>query len=128
MNPDSFQGGFRELKVWQEAREFRKEISTVIKKFPDYEKYKLTDQLMRSSRSITANISEGYGRFHYQENIQFCRQSRGSLMESLDHLVCALDEGYINQSTFDQLERHYTRIAKMLNGYIAYLKKRKETD
>jgi len=128
MSQENFTGGFRELEVWKEAREFRKNISSVVKAFPDYEKYKLSDQLIRASRSITANISEGYGRFHYQENIQFCRQARGSLMECLDHLICALDEKYINQTTFDKFENHYDKILRMLNGYIAYLKKRKKED
>lgn len=128
MSKDNFKGGFRELETWKEAREFRKSIALIVKTFPDYEKYKLTDQLIRASRSISANIAEGYGRFHYQENIQFCRQARGSLMECLDHLICALDENYINQTTFDKFENHYDEILKMLNGYISYLKKRKEED
>ncbi len=128
MNQDNYKGGFRELEVWKEARELRKTISSVVKTFPEYEKYKLTDQLLRASRSITANISEGYGRFHYQENIQFCRQARGSLMECLDHFICAEDEKYISQNTFREVEMHYSKILKMLNGYISYLKKRKEED
>ena len=61
-------------------------------------KNRLIDQVIRSSRSITANIAEGHGRYHYQENIQFCRTARGSLTESLDHLICALDEGFIDNS------------------------------
>ncbi|MGB0176006.1 MAG: four helix bundle protein, partial [Owenweeksia sp.] len=61
---------FEELKVYQEAREFRKEISGISKALPAEEKYRLTDQLIRASRSVTAQIAEGFGRFHYQENIQ----------------------------------------------------------
>ena len=128
MSQENFKGGFRELDVWKEAREFRKSMSTLAKTFPDSEKYKLTNQIVRASRSISANIAEGYGRYHYQENIQSCRQARGSLMECLDHLICALDEKYINEKTFIEFESHYTKIHKMLNGYIAYLKKRKEED
>jgi four helix bundle protein len=97
MDEDNYKGGFRELDVWKEAREFRKNVSLVTKKFPEYEKYKLNNQLIRASRSITANIAEEYGRFHYQENIQYCRQARGSLMECLEHFICAHDEGYIDQ-------------------------------
>jgi four helix bundle protein len=90
MDEDNYKGGFRELDVWKEARKFRKNVSLVTKKFPEYEKYKLNNQLIRASRSITANIAEGYGRFHYQENIQYCRQARGSLMECLEHFyLCA---------------------------------------
>ena len=92
MEDNNFKCGFRELEVWKESRNFRKSVSELVKKFPEFEKYKLVDQLLRASRSITANIAEGYGRYHYQENIQFCRHSRGSLMECMDHLICAMDE------------------------------------
>lgn len=120
-----YKGGFRELEVWKTARAFRQEISALTKKFPDSEKYKLTDQLLRASRSITACIAEGYGRYHYQENIQFCRTARGSLMECLDHLTCALDEGYIDNNDFEKFEKQHDSILKILNGYIAFLKRKK---
>jgi four helix bundle protein len=71
----------------------------LVKTFPEYEKYKLTDQLIRSSRSITANIAEGHGRFHYSDNSKFCRNARGSLLETKDHLITAFDEGYIKTET-----------------------------
>lgn len=120
-----YKGGFRELEVWMKARTFRQEISVLTKTFPDTEKYKLTDQLLRASRSITACIAEGYGRYHYQENIQFCRTARGSLMECLDHLTCALDEEYINNEDFGKFEKQHDNILKLLNGYIAFLKRKK---
>ena len=128
MEEEKYKGGFRELNVWKEAREFRKTISSLTKRFPDHEKYKLTDQLLRASRSISANIAEGYGRYHYQENMQYCRQARGSLMECIDHLICALDESYINQKTLDELENHYNKILKLLNGYLSFLKTKKQND
>ncbi len=60
---------FEELEVWKECRKLRQMISVLTKKFPESEKYKLTDQILRSSKSPCANISEGHGRYHYQENI-----------------------------------------------------------
>ncbi len=126
MENSNYKGSFRELEVWKESRSFRKSISTLVKSFPDFEKYKLVDQLLRASRSIRANIAEGYGRFHYQENIQFCRHSRGSLMECIDHLTCALDEEYISNEKFIEFENQFDKILKMLNGYILYLKNKKE--
>ncbi len=69
---------FYDLPVYKLCRIFRKEISLIVKKhFPKTETYHLSAQILDSSRSITANIAEGFGRFHYQGNIQFCRQSRG---------------------------------------------------
>jgi len=82
--------------------------------------------MIRASRSVTANIAEGYGRFHYQENIQFCRQARGSLYELLDHLTCALDEGYLTKDRIETLNIEITSCLKLLNGYISYLKKAKQ--
>lgn len=82
---------FEDPNVWQEARRLRRAISAVAREFPKTETYALKDQLLRSSRSTTANIAEGFGWFHYQENAQFCRQARGSLAEALDQLICARD-------------------------------------
>lgn len=117
---------FRDLNCWKESRVFRNKIQELSKSFPNEEKYRLADQLIRSSRGITAAIAEGHGRYHYQENIQYCRIARGSLEESLDHLTVALDCGFVDQVQFDHFEEDYKKILALLNGYIAYLKKRKE--
>lgn len=116
---------FEDLEIWQLSRVIRNRISQLTKRFPADEKYRLSDQLLRSSRSVTANIAEGYGRFHFQENIQFCRQSRGSLYEILDHLSVAADEKYIEEELFKTLKEDILVIIKKLNGYINYLEKRK---
>ena len=116
---------FESLDVWKECRLFRKQISSTVKTFPIEEKYRLSDQLIRASRSVTANIAEGHGRYHFQENTQFCRQSRGSLTEILDHLICAFVENYISQIQLDEFRGQYEKCLKLLNGYIGYLQKQK---
>ncbi len=116
---------FEDLEVWKECRNLRKQVSIVLKSFPSVEKYRMIDQLIRASRSITANIAEGHGRFHYQENIQFCRQARGSLSETLDHFICALDENYISIDQLTVFRNQYNLCLKILNGYISYLQKMK---
>jgi four helix bundle protein len=116
---------FEELEVWKLARQLRINISVLVKNFPSEEKYRLVDQMIRASRSVTANIAEGFGRFHFQENIQFSRQSRGSLIELLDHLYCALDEKLIDIKQFDSLKNEIQQVLKLLNGYILYLKNAK---
>ncbi len=117
---------FESLEVWKECRSFRNQISTLVKTFPSEEKYRLTDQLIRASRSVTANIAEGHGRYHFQENIQFCRQSRGSLSEILDHLICAFDENYITEEQLDDFRMIHEKCMKLLNGYIGFLQKQKD--
>ncbi len=84
--------------------------------------------MIRCSRSVTNNIAEGYGRFHYQENIQFCRHSRGSLFELKDHLIIAKDENYIVDEEFISYNSKINAALALLNGYINYLGKKKQTD
>lgn len=118
---------FKELEAWKQARELRKEIALLVKSFPPEEKFRLMDQMIRASRSVTANIAEGYGRFHYQENVQFCRVSRGSLTELQDHLTVALDENYIDEGIEKQFDDKIEECIRILNGYINYLLKSKQT-
>jgi four helix bundle protein len=95
------------------------------KSFPIEEKFRLSDQIIRSTRKCPSNIAEGYGRFHYQENIQFCRIARGSLCETMDHISCAFECGYITEVELTDFEKEIGEILKMINGYINYLKSRK---
>lgn len=85
----------------------------------------MIDQIKRSSRSVIANIAEGYGRFHYLDNIKFCRDARGSLNETFDHLTVAFDEKYINEKWLNQYKQQFEKVLRLLNGYIGYLKKQK---
>jgi four helix bundle protein len=118
---------FYDLPVYKTCREFRKKISAVIRKFfPKSEEYLLKAQVLDSSRSLTANIAEGFGRFHYQENIQYCRQSRGLLDETLEHMITAYDEKYITKDLLSEINKDYKECLKQLNGYIKYLKTAKQ--
>ena len=116
---------FRDLEVWQKCKELRKNIWELCKQFPKEEQYRLSDQMIRASRSSTACIAEGYGRFHYQENIQFCRQARGSLYELIDHVDVAIDCEYIESNTSENLISQIKSAIWILNGCIKYLKGRK---
>jgi four helix bundle protein len=118
--------GFEDLEVWKKCRQLRIAVSGLLKKFLDEEKYRLIDQLKRCSRSVTANIAEGHGRFHYQDNLKFCRNARGSLNEILDHLICAHDEAIITTDQLWELRQSYNECFRLLNGYIAFLKKKNE--
>lgn len=120
--------GFEDLEIWKKGRVLRNEVRVLCKTFPNEERFKLIDQMIRASRSVTANIAEGSGRFHYQEYIQYCRVARGSATEMLDHFTVALDEGYIEKDVFEKFWSDYKSLQKMINGYITYLKKRKLED
>lgn len=116
---------FTELEAWKQARKMRNSITELVKTFPAEEKYRLTDQIIRSSRSIGNNLAEGHGRFHYQDNIRFCILARGSLSETLDHMIIAFDDKIISEGTLQQFKTEYDNCLKILNGYIQYLKKKK---
>jgi len=119
---------FTDLEVWKRAKAIRTSISALTKGFPVEEKFRLTDQIIRSSRSIGNNLAEGHGRFHYQDNIRFCIMARGSLSETLDHLLVAFEEGIVSAETLDSFQNEYNQCLKLLNGYIAYLKKKKSDE
>ena len=119
--------GLKRLQVWVRARDFALAIyKRVLPLLPAEEKWNLNQQLRRSSLSISANIAEGYGRFYYQDNVRFCYNARGSLEETLSHLVFAFEANLIPEKLYKELEQEGEEIDKMLNGYIVYLKKRKE--
>ncbi|MEZ4779939.1 MAG: four helix bundle protein [Flavobacteriaceae bacterium] len=120
--------GFEELECWKKARVLRNDIKELIKSFPKNEKFELISQMRRASRSITHNIAEGFGRFHYQENIQFCRIARGSLYELLDQLITAFDEEYILENKYQKYRKQVFECLAILNGYINYLKQAKNSD
>ena len=117
---------FEDLFIYQKAREFSRKIADIVKKLPSNEKNKLKDQMTRARRSITNNLAEGYGRFHYQENIQYCRQSRGSVYEIIDDLIECFDESYINDKDLRSLKEEACSLIKILNSYIGYLQKAKQ--
>jgi four helix bundle protein len=119
--------GLQRLEVWRRAKDFALGIyRDVIPLLPPEEKWNLNSQIRRSSLSISANIAEGYGRFYYQENIRFCYNARGSLEEMLSHLVFSLEAKYIPETLFKELSIEGSEIDRMLNGYIAYLKRSKQ--
>jgi four helix bundle protein len=109
---------FKDLQVWQVARELRTELYRLAKLLPDFEKFALASQIRRAARSVTANIAEGFGRFGYQENAQMCRQARGSLYELRDHLTTCIDQGYITSAEGERLDALAARVGQLLNGYL----------
>lgn len=114
---------FTELEAWQAARQYKIAILELVKQFPPIEKYRLGDQLIRASRSIASNIAEGYGRFTYKDQIHFCIQARGSLYETMNHLIDAHDCGYISEELLEEYKGKAMEAGKILNGYISWLRK-----
>jgi len=99
---------FSDLQVWKLARDLKIQLYQLVEKLPEIEKYNLKQQIIRCAVSVTANIAEGYGRYHFKENIQFCRQARGSLYELQDHLITCMDFNYISSDSYPELTRLIT--------------------
>lgn len=115
------------LETWRKSKEFSLRIyREVLPLLPSEEKWNLNQQLKRSSLSIPANIAEGYGRFYYQDNIRFCYIARGSLEETLSHLVIAREMEFVSKSLFESLEQDSEKLTQLINGYIGYLKRSKQ--
>lgn len=121
-DPGSGYGAFTDLKTWQQCRKIKLLVREFVKSFPDHERYRLADQVIRSSRSVAANIAEGHGRRTPKDEMHFCVQSRGSLSETFNHVIDALDEGFISEAQFNIFKTEFKLAEKMLNGYIKYLK------
>ena len=116
---------FEDLEVYKLARKFSNKVNQLIKKLPKEEEYNLKGQMRRAKLSMTNNIGEGFGRFHFQENIQFCRESRASICELIDDFNECHDNGYINPTYRDELKNEAYHLIKVLNGYISSIIRQK---
>src|SRR5262245_58076354 len=114
---------FEDLEVYQVAREFRKAMYRVARRLPEEEKFALRSQIRRAAVSLTNNIAEGHGRFHFLEQIKFMLQSRGSLEELLDDLNVCQDEAYLPIPEIESLRQEGWRVHKLINGYIRFLRR-----
>jgi four helix bundle protein len=113
---------FTTLKAWKKCREVKLFFyDKILPRLPKEEKYNLDIQIRKASISSTSNISEGYGRYHYQESIQFYRISRGSLYELKDHLLSCYDLIYIGNDLKVEGEQLIESAKVTLNGYINYV-------
>ena len=119
---------FEDLEVYQVAREFRKAIYQVARELPELEKFGLTSQMRRAAVSLTNNIAEGHGRFHFLDQIKFTLQSRGSLEELIDDLNISEDERYLPADRVAALKRDGWRVRQLIDGYIRCLRSQKNAD
>ncbi len=115
---------FENLICWQKAYELKKRLKNdLLPVLPPSENFELKSQIRRAARSPTANIAEGWGRFHYLDSNKFYYNSIGSLAELLDHIIEARDENYLSEQLFQELRNQILEAIKVLNGFIFYLKR-----
>lgn len=113
---------FKNLHVWQKSVELSKEIYKITEKFPQFEKFATTSQIIRSCNSIGANIAEGIGQLYLKKEISFFSIALGSTTETRHWIVIALQNDYITKDEFDALDSKLEEIKKMILGYVNKLK------
>ncbi|HQW85216.1 MAG TPA: four helix bundle protein [Ferruginibacter sp.] len=113
---------FTHWEVWKKARVLKNEVKDLVSVFPAEENYKLTNQIIRSSRSINANIAEGYERFTYKDQLHYCIKARGLLTETLNHLIDAFDCNYNSQTQLDYFKVMNDEVGRILNGYKTFFR------
>jgi four helix bundle protein len=116
---------FEDLEVYRLAREFRMAMYAVTRQLPAHEKFELASQIRRAAVSLTNNIAEGHGRYHFLDQIKFQLQARGSLTELIDDLNVCEDENYLPPDKAAELKKQATAVHQLINGYIRYLRERK---
>lgn len=109
---------YRELIVWQKARELARLIYQQTSEFPRSEMFGLTSQMRRAAVSILSNIAEGDGRYSRREGRRFLLISRGSAMELETQIVVATDLQYLPAAAATDLEGRSLEICRMLNGLL----------
>jgi four helix bundle protein len=108
--------GFEDLDCYKLTLEVMVAVHAIAKALPSEEKYDLVSQIRRSSKSVTANIAEGYGRYHYLDSLRCYAIARGELNETLAHLINAHALGYVGQETFAPLYKLIRETEQALNG------------
>ncbi len=112
--------GHRDLKVFQLAYRLAMEIFHLSKRFPREEVYSLTDQIRRSSRSVAANLAEGFRKRRYPNMlVNKLTDCDGEATETQVWLDFALDCGYLCQESHDHLTNGYEEVGRMLSGMMA---------
>lgn len=118
--------GFEDLKAWQLARQLMLGCHGLADRLPPQERYDLVSQIRRSSKSVMANIAEGYGRYHYLDSLRFFYFARGSLTETINHIITAHDLKYVDDTQYQEMYDLGRETERTLNGYISYLWRQKQ--
>lgn len=114
---------FYDLDAWRKAHLLVLNIYQVSENFPNRERFGITDQLRRAVSSITANIAEGFERYHFKDKIRFYHQSRGSVAEVQNFLILAKDLKMIDSKCCGELGEKLNQIRQLINGLIRSIEK-----
>mgnify|MGYP001138447699 CR=1 FL=1 len=117
--------GFEKLWVWQKAHSLMIEIHEICKRLPYHERFKIKDQLERSSASVTNNIAEGHTSYYYQDKIKAFNVARKEAGESQNQIRTLQAKGYLVKEKADEIVSRYEEVIRGINGYISWVRKKK---
>lgn len=112
---------FKDLKIWQKANSLEQKVGIIAKRLPIYEKKALKDQIVRSVRSIGANIAEGNSQQHLKKEKNYINIALGSTGETRNHIVTAYQNNYISKAEYEELDEELLELIKMMYGYLKAL-------
>lgn len=107
---------FEKLNAWQESKKMVVAVYHLLDNFPKFEKFALCDQIRRAVVSIPSNIAEGCGRVSIREQIHFLEIAYGSLLETFNQLLIAIELNYITEESVEEIKPTIDSVAKMING------------
>ena len=116
---------FEALEIYKLARSIRKKFYALARQLPEEEKYLLKPQIFDASRSLTNNIAEARGRYYFQAQVRFIRDSIGSLNELIDDANICIDESYFDEQYIIDLKKECYHLRKKCKRYISYLRRSK---
>ena len=114
---------FEDLKVWQLAHRLSLDVAELVRTFPENERYDLAGQMRRSARSIPSDISEGFGRFHFNDKLTFYERARASLGELRNHFNEALGNGYLRETGYKNYSERINEVGFLLNKMMMNVQK-----
>jgi four helix bundle protein len=117
--------GFERLWVWQKAHALMIELHQICQKLPRHERFKIRDQIERSSSSVADNMAEGHTSYYYQEKTKGFNTARKEAGETQNHIRSLQGKGYIDKTIADSIIGKYEEVIRGINGYINWVRKKK---
>jgi len=117
--------GFEKLWVWQKAHELMQEIHSFCRMLPRDERFRLRDQIERSSSSVCDNIAEGYATYYYSDKIKGFNIARKEAGETQNHIRKLSGKGYLDAEQSQRWVERYEEVIRGINGYTRYIREKK---
>ena len=120
-----FVAGFERLWVWQKALRLMQTIHRFCVTLPSDEKFRMRDQIERSSSSVCDNIAEGYSSYYYNDKIKGFNTARKEAGETQNHIRKLAGKGYVDSERAQEWIKEYEEVLRGINGFVRYVRSKK---